>query len=171
MATPKWLSVLKEGMEKLDDRQRKMLLVAGGAVVAAGVLGYCLYGSDGDKSSSNGLGKASPATHYFKVHGGKGIGIRFEADIDATRTGRIIENGESFGVCEIREGSGKQRYLRLADGRGWVFTHGPVGQEIAAETSWEQAIGDLDKTIAGTPATEKQLLSVPSAPFARQASH
>merc|ERR1740130_2502254 len=83
-----------------------------------------------------------PASHYFKVTGkeGRAIGIRTGPSVDATKIRQCVEDGEVFGVCEIVETEGLQRYLRLADGRGWVFTHTPADEKIAEEIPWEQAI-------------------------------
>mmetsp|Transcript_19005 Transcript_19005/g.34327 ORF Transcript_19005/g.34327 Transcript_19005/m.34327 type:complete len:553 (-) Transcript_19005:132-1790(-) len=50
-----------------------------------------------------------------------GIEIRTQANVNAPRTGGIVRCGEVFGVSEIVPSSDQRFYLKLADGRGWVF--------------------------------------------------
>merc|ERR1712070_1120669 len=50
-----------------------------------------------------------------------GIDIRAEPHVDGRRTGVILQRGVVFAVSESLMGYDGRVYLRLADGRGWVF--------------------------------------------------
>lgn len=50
-----------------------------------------------------------------------GIDIRIEPHVDGRRTGVILQRGTVFAVSESLMGYDGRVYLRLADGRGWVF--------------------------------------------------
>ena len=52
------------------------------------------------------------------------IGIRSVPEIDGPRDGQL-EHGQVFRVSEHYEGAGGVLFLRLADGRGWVFDRKP----------------------------------------------
>ena len=56
---------------------------------------------------------------------GKPIGIRKAPDINADRTGVLMESGEVFQVSEEVKGKGDITFLKLADGRGWLFDSKP----------------------------------------------
>jgi len=53
------------------------------------------------------------------------LDIRSTPAIAGIRTGEGLENGEVFGVNQEVEAEGGITYLRLADGRGWVFNRKP----------------------------------------------
>lgn len=55
------------------------------------------------------------------------VGIRTLPRVDGPRTGEGLFPGEFVEVVQILEEAG-QRYLRLADDRGWVFENHPVAQ-------------------------------------------
>jgi len=137
----------------------KSLALAGATAAILGVAWYLFRESETDDDEFGDAGKGmAPATHYFKVvaEDGKGIAIRAGPHTLSQRTGYVVLNGELFGVSEVVCASPPQCYLKLADGRGWVFTHSPKnGHEIAAEISWEDAMAELDQplgdTTAGTP--------------------
>lgn len=58
----------------------------------------------------------------YKVVANVYIDIRKEPDIDAERVeGESLSLGETFEVSEIRQSPDARSYLKLADGRGWVF--------------------------------------------------
>lgn len=50
-----------------------------------------------------------------------GIDIRADPHVDGRRTGVILQRGAVFAVSECLMGYDGRVYLRLADGRGWVF--------------------------------------------------
>jgi hypothetical protein len=56
---------------------------------------------------------------------GTQIDIRASPDIDAERTPYTLDPGDVFQACEERMGAHGVLYLRLADGRGWVFDKKP----------------------------------------------
>ena len=58
------------------------------------------------------------------------IGIRREPDVGSGRTGAEIEAGDTFEATEEVKGSGGQRYLKLKNDGGWVFTQGFAGEWI-----------------------------------------
>eukprot|EP00959_Pyramimonas_sp_CCMP1952_P010367 217238-Pyramimonas_sp.AAC.1 len=51
------------------------------------------------------------------------MAIRDSAFIDGEQTGQTLEPGEKFSVSEIQasEDTGTILFLKLKDGRGWVF--------------------------------------------------
>lgn len=58
----------------------------------------------------------------YKVIANVYLDIRKEPDIDADRIeGESLRFGDTFEVSEIRQSPDLKSYLRLADGRGWVF--------------------------------------------------
>jgi len=58
---------------------------------------------------------------WYRVAFCGGISARVGPDVDAPRTGAILPCNEVFPVCEAVVGQDQRIYLRLADGRGWVF--------------------------------------------------
>lgn len=76
---------------------------------------------------------------FFKVTipDGTSVGIRTRPDTsDEARCGRAarLKNGERFKVSEIVNGANGQKFLKLADGRGWVFAVSPTdGRTICQE--------------------------------------
>eukprot|EP00929_Paragymnodinium_shiwhaense_P097918 TRINITY_DN5948_c0_g2_i1.p1 TRINITY_DN5948_c0_g2~~TRINITY_DN5948_c0_g2_i1.p1 ORF type:complete len:2220 (-),score=660.83 TRINITY_DN5948_c0_g2_i1:77-6736(-) len=90
------------------------------------------------------------------------IAVRREPDVNAERTGMELQVGAQFRVTETLLGPGDVRYLRLADGRGWLFEKDPdvgvicrrveAGPELVrTNTSKSQAPGGLQR--AGTEAS------------------
>lgn len=55
------------------------------------------------------------------------VGIRTVPRVDGPRTGEGLFPGEIIEVVQILE-QGGQRYLRLADDRGWVFENHPIAK-------------------------------------------
>jgi len=51
--------------------------------------------------------------------------VRSVPDVNGPRTPHVMQPGDVFTVSEEREGSDGILYLRLADGRGWVFDRKP----------------------------------------------
>lgn len=57
------------------------------------------------------------------------VGIRSVPDVDGPRTGEGLFAGEIIEIVQtIDEKEKNQKYLRLADDRGWVFENHPLGQ-------------------------------------------
>ncbi|CAK0907602.1 unnamed protein product [Prorocentrum cordatum] len=54
-----------------------------------------------------------------------GAAVRAEPRIDGPRTEHAVAPGSIFGVSEERPGADGVLYLRLADGRGWLFDSVP----------------------------------------------
>lgn len=71
---------------------------------------------------------AAPGQFYRMTdRHGHPLGIRSAPDASSeTRTGKTVFPGEVVEVAEVRTApDGKQAFLRLADGRGWVFARNP----------------------------------------------
>lgn len=77
------------------------------------------------------------AIRYFKNTSadGSSMTIRLHPNIDARPRpdGQCVQPGEIFEVDKVTGNRPPQKYLRLADGRGYLFTHARNGQEIAVE--------------------------------------
>lgn len=115
---------------------------------------------------------------YFRVttEGAYGIGIRSVPDINGPRTGEDLIRGSVFEVDEAIEVEGEPTYLRLADGRGWVFDTTPLDpenpsvQNIADKdpgcslTLWRGSVEELNKTI-GLKFEQDGQDGVPGKPF------
>eukprot|EP00419_Tripos_fusus_P021875 CAMPEP_0172719878 /NCGR_PEP_ID=MMETSP1074-20121228/75758_1 /TAXON_ID=2916 /ORGANISM="Ceratium fusus, Strain PA161109" /LENGTH=513 /DNA_ID=CAMNT_0013545277 /DNA_START=63 /DNA_END=1604 /DNA_ORIENTATION=- len=98
--------------------------------------------------------------HYRVVtKGAYGIGIRTEPDVAGPRTGDDLIRGDVFEVDDVVQIEGEPLYLRLADGRGWVFDtstidpENPSVQNIAdvdpgcTLTFWRGSADELARTI------------------------
>lgn len=79
----------------------------------------------------------------FRCKPHRAIGIRAGPRVDAKRTGENVNPGEFFLVSEVRGDRG-QRFLRLADGRGWVFTLSQVDRAVIAQESSPDWDSNLD---------------------------
>jgi len=66
-----------------------------------------------------------PTTWRYERADGLHVDIRAVPDIFGSRTGISIQAGEAFEVSEERRAADGVLYLRLADGRGWVFDRKP----------------------------------------------
>jgi len=98
---------------------------------------------------------------YFRVitKGAYGIGIRAEPDVGGPRTGEDLIRGSVFEVDDVVQIEGEPLYLRLADGRGWVFDtstmdpENPSVENIAdvdpgcTLTFWRGSADELARTI------------------------
>merc|ERR1719223_1427600 len=107
---------------------QKALLVAGVSAGTAGLIWYLLReGEEGEEDLSATTGKVAPGNSVWKVSDSKmcAIGIRAGPDTDSARTRMTLPFGTVFEVSEIVETDNtsgvEQRYLKLADGRGWAF--------------------------------------------------
>lgn len=70
-------------------------------------------------------------TVYYSVTtvGEDGIGIRDTPEMDGERTGDNLPKGTIFEVDKVVEADGEPTWLRLKDGRGWVFDTYPIDPE------------------------------------------
>lgn len=59
-----------------------------------------------------------------------GIGIRRGPSVASERTGASLRYDDIVEVDEVLQGEGDQRFLRLKDGRGWVFTKSPKNTDL-----------------------------------------
>eukprot|EP00927_Polykrikos_kofoidii_P072912 TRINITY_DN68993_c0_g1_i1.p1 TRINITY_DN68993_c0_g1~~TRINITY_DN68993_c0_g1_i1.p1 ORF type:complete len:244 (-),score=55.51 TRINITY_DN68993_c0_g1_i1:40-714(-) len=133
---------------------QKALVVTGGAAAAAGLLWYLFREGNDEEDSPQASATASDGIpkHWFKVTDPSNcaIGIRVAPDVAAPKTGRCVTPGEVFSVSEIVEGAGGQRYLRLADGRGWVFTlSGRDFRLLVTELTAEEATEEMQASNSG----------------------
>lgn len=62
-----------------------------------------------------------PEHVWYRVAFCGGICVRAAPDVDAPRTGLTMPCNEVFAVSEAIQSADHRMYLRLADGRGWVF--------------------------------------------------
>lgn len=104
----------------------------------------------------------------FKTMPGATIGVRSQPAFFSPRTGDGV-HGE-FDVIEITKGDKGQRYLKLADDSGWLFTKSLDGDVIAREV--ELSLADIDIDVApgvlltlGVPGGEQKHITVSSRPL------
>lgn len=117
-------------------------MVAGGAAATAGLAWYLLREGDDEEEAQAATSTELAEGLLFKVSDPKGcsIGIREGPDLDTQRTGASLFPGEVFMVSEIVNTPGDQMYLKLADGRGWAFTHsGRDGRLLATPATQEDS--------------------------------
>jgi len=137
-------------MDTSGQKWRRILLIAGGATTVAAVIWYILRRETEARKRSEPFvaAVAKELELFFQVTDPKGctIGIREEADVQGAKTGKSLHAGEVFRVAEVRQSSGEQRYLRLADGRGWVFTHSSRDGRVLIEPfSGDVGVGVMQK--------------------------
>ena len=101
----------------------KVLCLAGGTAAAAGLLWYLLHDDGEEEAMAN--GDDFPKGMFYQVCDPKGayIGVRSGPDVNSARTGMQLSPMEVFPVSEVVTTDEEQTYLKLADGRGWAFTH------------------------------------------------
>eukprot|EP00440_Ansanella_granifera_P037607 gb/GFBE01040803.1/.p1 GENE.gb/GFBE01040803.1/~~gb/GFBE01040803.1/.p1 ORF type:complete len:210 (+),score=39.53 gb/GFBE01040803.1/:1-630(+) len=93
-------------------------------------------------------GLSHPGTWYqVTTEGEDGIGIRDEPELDGGRTGEDLVKGTRFDVDEIIETDGEPTFLRLADGKGYVFDTSPIDPENPSVKKLE-GVFEGGKTIA-----------------------
>jgi hypothetical protein len=63
----------------------------------------------------------APPVAWYRVAYLGGISVRSAPSIEAPCTGIILPQNETFPVSEEIPGADGRTYLRLCDGRGWVF--------------------------------------------------
>jgi len=66
------------------------------------------------------LGPA-PSSTWYQVAFCGGISVRVAPDVDSPRTGMTLPCSDVFAVSETILGNDRRIYLKLSDGRGWVF--------------------------------------------------
>jgi len=126
---------------------QKALMVGGAAAGTAGLLWYLLReGEDeaeaaSDEAAPQGSAGIAPGNSVWKVSdvAKYSIGIRSGPDTSSERTSWTLPHGCIFEVSDIVEASG-QVYLKLADGRGWAFTHSPKDGRLLAEPATDEDI-------------------------------
>lgn len=108
---------------------QKALVLGGGAAAAAGLLYYLVRDAEDEEEEAEGCGPVQelPPGIFFKVSDPRGanVGLRTRPDTaeDARcGEGMVLRAGEKFEVSAVVEGSDGQKFLKLADGRGWAFT-------------------------------------------------
>uniref|UniRef100_A0A7S4VI64 Uncharacterized protein n=1 Tax=Alexandrium monilatum TaxID=311494 RepID=A0A7S4VI64_9DINO len=100
---------LNVGGEKTVQRRRSTLCAAEGSLLASRF---------GGRARQGGLWRYEPDD-------GNAIGIRAGPAVSAARTGNKLFPGEVFSVSQEQAGEDGILYLKLADGRGWVFDRKP----------------------------------------------
>lgn len=87
-----------------------------------------------------GAGSGAPERWYRVAYAG-GINLRCDASIDAPYTGVTLQQTETFPVSEELQAPDGRIYLRLSDGRGWVFDDSALMPHDPAVVrgSWVQA--------------------------------
>ena len=73
-------------------------------------------------------GVSSGLWYQVITEGEDGIGIRKEPDLTAERVEDLVK-GSVFEVDDVVQNEGEPIFLRLKDGRGWVFDLTPVDPE------------------------------------------
>jgi len=106
-------------------------------------------------------GRQPGAGIYYKITTDSpyGIGVRAEPDAQGPRTGDDLARGAIFEVDRVIPVEGGPDYLRLADGRGWVFDTTPLdGEDGTCKrlryedrggvlTLWRGSVQDLAKVV------------------------
>eukprot|EP00440_Ansanella_granifera_P041275 gb/GFBE01044761.1/.p1 GENE.gb/GFBE01044761.1/~~gb/GFBE01044761.1/.p1 ORF type:complete len:230 (+),score=50.90 gb/GFBE01044761.1/:1-690(+) len=167
-------------MDALSNHWKKVLYL-GGAAATAGLLWYLLREADEEEeqaAASHGSSLGAPGNMLFCVSDPKGaaIGIRELPDVNSNRTGMSIISREVFEVSDILPAEGGQTYLKLADGRGWVFTHSsrdgrllcqPISPEEAVRLQEEQRgsmqsmMADMNRLMESNPELRAQIMASP----------
>eukprot|EP00930_Biecheleria_cincta_P072118 TRINITY_DN59561_c0_g1_i1.p1 TRINITY_DN59561_c0_g1~~TRINITY_DN59561_c0_g1_i1.p1 ORF type:complete len:212 (+),score=48.85 TRINITY_DN59561_c0_g1_i1:98-733(+) len=155
-------------MDGFNSNWTKALVVAGGAAATAGLLWYLLREGDEEEGKVH-VPEGGPMMYCVTDAKGAAVGIRTEPDVNSERTGLSLLCGQMFQVSELLPAEDGQTYLKLADGRGWAFTHSardgrllcsPVSPEEAARYA-EQGPGmgdfmaDLQRILASNPEAMK----------------
>lgn len=100
---------LNVGGEKIVQRRRSTLCAAKGSFLGARFGGYSHQAS----------------VWRYDPFDGNVIGIRTVPDIDGPKSGNKMWPGDVFRVSQEFEGNNGVLFLRLDDGRGWVFDRKP----------------------------------------------
>ena len=57
------------------------------------------------------------------------INVRISPEVKSLRSGKILEEGQQFQVCDTIDADG-QTFLKLTNGDGWVFSKGIAGKWV-----------------------------------------
>eukprot|EP00929_Paragymnodinium_shiwhaense_P118978 TRINITY_DN90879_c0_g1_i1.p1 TRINITY_DN90879_c0_g1~~TRINITY_DN90879_c0_g1_i1.p1 ORF type:complete len:227 (+),score=64.70 TRINITY_DN90879_c0_g1_i1:72-752(+) len=89
--------------------------------------------------------------YVVTAEGEFGIGIRETPALDGPRVGEDLPGGEIFEVSEVIKKDGEPTWLKLADGRGWVFDMSPVDPEnpTAKKLAEDQRFQNLEEIVEG----------------------
>mmetsp|Transcript_77637 Transcript_77637/g.161330 ORF Transcript_77637/g.161330 Transcript_77637/m.161330 type:complete len:216 (-) Transcript_77637:31-678(-) len=68
------------------------------------------------------------------------LGIRSAPDEQAPRTGKVLYPGDEFVAVEVCSEGSAQQFLRLQDGRGWVFMQNPKDGRQLLERVGDQQV-------------------------------
>eukprot|EP00931_Biecheleriopsis_adriatica_P048245 TRINITY_DN2787_c0_g1_i1.p1 TRINITY_DN2787_c0_g1~~TRINITY_DN2787_c0_g1_i1.p1 ORF type:complete len:219 (-),score=67.45 TRINITY_DN2787_c0_g1_i1:72-728(-) len=163
-------------MENLNNGWAKALCIAGGAAATAGLLWYLLReGGDDEEEAGAAAAGASLEGDTWCVTDPKGaaIGIRAGPSVNDQRTGMSLMPGQVFEVSEVKKEE-DNTYLRLADGRGWVFTHSSrdgrlLCQPISAEqaeaaqqhSQQQRMMMEMARLMESSPELREQVLNSP----------
>merc|ERR1719329_878004 len=83
-------------------------------------------------------GQDAPAKWRYAPQNGKDVNLRAGPSVNAERTGGVLRPGNEFDVADTELGEGGVLFLKLADGRGWVFDHLPGKGEMCVPCEpWE----------------------------------
>lgn len=148
---------------------QKALVLGTGAAAAAGFVYYLVRDAE-DGEDDEGADRTWPGQHdlepgiFFKVSDKKGanVGLRSMPDTsEAARCGdgMVLRSGERFEVSAIIEGEGEQKFLKLADGRGWAFTLSAKDGRTLCTPEKESAEEQLEEIKGLFPPGEYRLIN------------
>jgi len=129
---------------------QKALIAAGVGVGTAGLLWYLLREGEDEEEASSSVPKVEPGNSVWKVSDKNScaIGIRAGPDTNSAKSGQVVPHGSVFEVSEMVEDGAGQCYLKLADGRGWAFTHSPKDGRLLAEPATEEEFQESEAMMA-----------------------
>lgn len=170
-------SKLEAFFQAMADRtaQHKQALLIASSAAGVGIFFWWLC-RDGGDDAPEGVPPAMPTglldkPLVYKVTDAEGyaIGIRKGPDTSSERTGMQLPCGAAFEVTEVVP-AGAQTYLRLADGRGWAFTHSPrdgrllcepielsMAEVQAAMSQRERMMQEMSAMMANNPEFREQM--------------
>lgn len=142
---------------------QKALVVGTGAVAAAGLLYYLVRDAEDaeeEPEAITGRMQELPPGIFFVVSDPRGanVGLRSRPDTsDDSRMGegQLLKSGERFEVSAVVVGEGEQKFLKLADGRGWAFTQSAKDGRTLCTPAGQGGPGE-----EGPPTAEQQLAEI-----------
>lgn len=88
----------------------------------------------------------------YNPDSGMPISIRAEPEVEGMRTKNLLLPGDAFRVSTEIEGADGVLYLRLSDGRGWVFDKKPDGRTMCSRLQApKDALRSQSQIIEATP--------------------